>query len=203
MPISTNLSRAQIRTFGIMIAKLCVMNTWSSITKAKFQNSFVLSFFFLITFLSLLLTLSSDVALNFSIAHWNLNSNAAQNFIKPSQSEVCNTLYSYDLICLSETGLDSITSTDSNDFSLTGYNLHRIDDPDNVKKGGVCVYYKETLFVLVLQTKLDQCILSEVTFKNKKKGHVISLYRSPSQTPDQFDNFLQLFEEHLRDIFKF
>ena len=203
MPISTNLSRAQIGTFGIMIAKLCVMNTWSSITKAKFQNSFVLSFFFLITFLSLLLTLSSDVALSFLIAHWNLNSNAAQNFIKPSQLEVCNTLYSYDLICLSETGLDSITSTDSNDFSLTGYNLHRIDDPDNVKKGGVCVYYKETLFVLVLQTKLDQCILSEVTFKNKKKGHVISLYRSPSQTPDQFDNFLQLFEEHLRDIFKF
>ena len=28
------------------------------------------------------------------------------------------------------------------------------------------------------------------------------MYRSPSQTPDQFDNFLQLFEEHLQDIFK-
>ena len=36
-----------------MIAKLCVINTWSSVTKAKFQNSFVLSFFFLITFLFL------------------------------------------------------------------------------------------------------------------------------------------------------
>ena len=43
---------------------------------------------------------------------------------------------------------------------------------------------------------------SEVTFKNKKKGNVISLYRSPSQTPDQFDNFLQLSEELLQDIFK-
>ena len=38
--------------------------------------------------------------------------------------------------------------------------------------------------------------------KNKKKGHVISLYRLPSQIPDQFDNFLQLFEELLQDIFK-
>ena len=44
MSIST-LWRAQIGTFGIMIAKLCVMNTWSSITKVKFQNSFVLFLF--------------------------------------------------------------------------------------------------------------------------------------------------------------
>ena len=71
-----------------------------------------------------------------------------------------------------------------------------------LKKEGLCVYYKETLVVQFLHTKLDQCIVSEVTFKNKKKGHVISLYRSPSQTPDQFDNFLQLFEELLQDIFK-
>ena len=38
--------------------------------------------------------------------------------------------------------------------------------------------------------------------KIKKKGHVISLYRSPSQTLDQFDNFLQLFEELWQNIFK-
>ena len=104
----------QLGTFGIMIAKLCVMNTWSSITKAKFQNSFVLSFFFLITFLSLLLILSNNVELNpgpmkdrckgnFSIAHWNLSSTAAQYFVKLSQLEAYNTLHGYDLICLSQT----------------------------------------------------------------------------------------------------
>ena len=212
MPNSTNLWRAQIGTFGIMIAKLCVMSTWSSITKAKFQNSFVLSFFFLITFLSLLLILSNDFELNpglkkdsskrnFPIAHWNVNSIAAQNCVKLSQLESDNAIHTYDLICLSETWLDSATSLDSNDLSLKSYNLHRVDDSDDVKKGGVCVYYKETLAVHFLQTKLDQCIVSEVTIKNKKTGHVISLYRSPSQTPDQFDNFLQLFEEVLQDIF--
>ena len=111
-------------------------------------------------------------------------------------------MHSYDLICLSETWLDSTTSIDSSDLSLKGYNLHRVNDPDNVKKEGICVYYKETLAVHFLQTKLNQCIVSEVTFKNKKKGHVISLYRSPSQTPDQFDNFIQLFEKLLQDIFK-
>ena len=175
-------------TFGVMIAKLCVMNTWSSITKAKFQNSFVLSFFFLITFLLLLLILSNDVELHpgpkkdnskrsFSIAHWNLNTIAAQNFVKLSQLEAYNTMHSYDLICLSETWLDSTNSVNSNDLSLKGYNLHRVDDPDDVKKGGVCVYYKEALAVHFLQTKLDRYILSEVTCKNKKKGHVIFLYR--------------------------
>ena len=186
MPVITNPWRAQIGTLGIMIAKLCVMNIWSSIIKAKFQNSFVPSFFFLITFLSLLLILSNDVELNpgpkkdsskgnFSVAHWNLNNIAAPNFVKLSQLEAYNTMHSYDLISLSETWLDSTTSIDSNDLSLKVYNLHLVDDPDNIKKGGVFVYFKETLAVHFLQTKLDQCIVDEVTFKNKKKGHVISL----------------------------
>ena len=117
---------------------------------------------------------------NFSIAHWNLNVIAAQNFFKLSQLKAYNTLHSYDLICLSETWLDSTTFIDSNDLSLKCYNLHRVEDPDNVTKGGVCVNYKEILAVQFLQTKLDECIASEVTFKNKKKGCMISLQRSPS-----------------------
>ena len=107
MLISTNLWQPQIGTFGIMIAKLCVMNTWSSITKAQFQNSFVLSFFFLITFHSLLLILSNYVELNqcpkkdsskgnSSMIHCNLNSIAAQKFVKLSQSEAYNTMHRYD-----------------------------------------------------------------------------------------------------------
>ena len=89
----------------------------------------------------------------------------------------------------------------SNNLSLKGYNLHHVASPGIVKKGGVCDYHKETLAVHFLQTKLDQYIVSDVTFK-KKKGHMISLYRSPSQTPHQFDNFVQYFKELLQDIFK-
>ena len=164
-------------------------------------------------FLSLLLILFKDIELspgptkdsskrNFPVAHWNLNSIAAQHFVKLSQLEAYNTMHSYDLICFSETWLDSTTSIDSSDLCLNCYNLHRVEDPVNVKKAGGCVYYKETLTVHFLQTKLGQCIVSEVTFKNKKKGHTMSLFGSPSQTPDQFDNFLQLFEKLLKDIFK-
>ena len=61
MPINTNLWRAQLGTVGIIIAKLCFVNSWSSITKAKFQNSFEPSFFFLIKFFSFLLILSNDI----------------------------------------------------------------------------------------------------------------------------------------------
>ena len=130
MLISTNLWRAQIGTFGTLIVKLCVMNTWSRITKAKFRNFFVFSVFFLITFLSLLLNLSNNGELNrvpkkdtskpnFSIFqyHQNLNSISTQNFVKLSQLEVYNTSHSYNLT-LSETWLDSTTSIDSNDLSL-------------------------------------------------------------------------------------
>ena len=156
----------------------------------------------------MLLIFSNDVELNpgpkkdstnrnFSIVHWNLNSIAAQNLVKLSHLEVYNIIHSCDLICLPETWFDSTTSIDSNYLALKGYSSHCVDHPDNIKQTGVCVYHKENLAVT-----LDQRFVSEITFENKKKGHVIFLYKSLSQTQDQFDNFLQLFEELLQYIFK-
>ena len=106
---------------------------------------------------------------NFLIAHWNLIGTAAQHFVKLKQLETYNTCHNHDLICLSEICLDTATSIDSNDLSLKRH----VDKIDNVKKGGVCVYHKETLVVRILQTKLGPCIVSKVTFKTKKKRHVI------------------------------
>ena len=146
-------------------------------------------FFFLITFLSLLVILSNDIELNpgprkdssnhnFSIAYWNINSNAKTNFVKSSHLEIYNTIDSYDLICFSETWSDSMTSIDFNDLSLKSYNLYRVDEPVNVRKGGVIVYYKENIAFHFLQTKLDQCNFSDITkkAKNKKKCHLISFF---------------------------
>ena len=69
------------------------------------------SFCFLITFLSFLLILSNDVELNpgpkndnskrnFSIAHWNLNSIAAQNFVKLSQKLTIHCIAMILFVCL-------------------------------------------------------------------------------------------------------
>ena len=38
-----------------------------------------------------------------SICHWNLNGISTQNFIKLSMLEADNSIYDYDIICLSET----------------------------------------------------------------------------------------------------
>ena len=102
----------------------------------------------------------------------------------------------------SEAWLDFTTSIDSNDLSLKSYDLNCVDNLENVKEVGVSVYYTETLTVQVLQTKRDQCSITKITLIIFKKYRVISLYRSPSQIPEQSNNFFQSFEKVWKDIFK-
>ena len=77
---------------------------------------------------------------SFSICHWNLNSITAHNYLKISLLRGYISLHNFDLVCISETYLDSTTA-----FAITGYNLLRIDHASNSKRGGVCVYYKSSL----------------------------------------------------------
>ena len=83
-----------------------------------------------------------------SICHWNLNSITAHNFSKLTQLEAYISSYKNDFICSSETLLDS--STPDNLVDIQEYNLVRADHPDNTKRGGVCIYYKESVAVRVI-----------------------------------------------------
>ena len=47
------------------------------------------------------------------------------------------------MLCLSETYLDS--ATPKNLLETKSYNLVRSDHLNNVQRGGVCIYYKESL----------------------------------------------------------
>ena len=47
-----------------------------------------------------------------------------------------------DIICLSETYLDSTIQSDNDNLEILGYNLVRSDHPSNNRRGGVCIYYK-------------------------------------------------------------
>ena len=47
-----------------------------------------------------------------SLCHWNLNSMAADNFIKLAQLEVYLSIHKHDIVCLSKTFLDSALSDD-------------------------------------------------------------------------------------------
>ena len=82
---------------------------------------------------------------SFSICHCDLNSISAHNYIKLSLLRAYVSTYKYDVICISETYLDSDTSTVDENLEIAGYTLIRADHPSNTKRGGVCSYYKHSL----------------------------------------------------------
>ena len=79
----------------------------------------------------------------YKFCHWNLDRIAVNNFIKIPLIEGYNFVYNYDIIVLSETYLDSSIPNES--INLAGFSkyIHRSDHPNDVKRGGVCLYFKE------------------------------------------------------------
>ena len=83
---------------------------------------------------------------------------------------------------------------------MEGYKLIRADHPNNIKRGGVCIYYKESLPVRVISVSyFNEALLLQMSYNNKKVM-VSVIYRSPSQTNDEFDTFLSNFQMLLNDI---
>ena len=109
---------------------------------------------------SLVIKLSGDIEENpgpkanscdcLSIYHWNLNSIWAHNFIKLSLLRAYISIDKIDNICLSETYLDSSIPSDDDNLKLPGYNLVRADNLTNTKRGGVCIYYHNSLPLKVI-----------------------------------------------------
>ena len=136
----------------------------------------------------------------FTCCHWNVNSLTAHNMVKLSSIAAYNTIHKYDFICISETYLDSYVPTHDRDTLNNGYYLIRADHPSNNERDGVCIYYRESVAVQLVETNyLSECLLCEVSINNKK-GYVAILYRSPTQNSLEFDNFILKFEMILSDI---
>ena len=94
------------------------------------------------------------------------------------------------MTCLSETFLDSSIPPNNERLYIEGYKLIRADNYSDSKNGSASIHYKEFLAVRSVEVKnLNECVIFEVYIKNKK-GCLVSLYRSPSQTRDEFDIFL-------------
>ena len=71
-------------------------------------------------------------------------------------------MYKHDFICLSETYL--VSSTPDDLPKIDGYNLVRADHPSNIKRNGVCIYYKQSLPVPVISLRyLKEALPSEMT----------------------------------------
>ena len=77
-------------------------------------------------------------------------------------------MYKHDfIICLSEACLDS--STPDSLLEIDRYILVCADHPNNIKRGGVCIYYKESLPIRCISLPyLKEALLLEMTYNNKK-----------------------------------
>ena len=129
-----------------------------------------------------------------SVCHFNIQSIPSHNFAKLSSLEAFNSVHNFDIICISESFLDSTFSSDSPDLALKNYRLARADHPLDIKRGGTCIYYKEILPIKVSNIiNLQECLLCEISFNNQK-CLIVSLYRSPSQSANEFQSFLKELE---------
>ena len=121
----------------------------------------------------------------FSICHWNLNSISAHNF---------------DILCLSEPYLDSTISSKEINLIIPGYNLYSADYPSNVKHGGICIYFKNCLTLMAANIQhLQKCINFEMKI-GEKLCNFVALYRSPTQSQDEFETFAKNLELNLHAI---
>ena len=61
--------------------------------------------------------------------------------------------HNFDIICLSETFLDSSIQHDHEMLHLNAYIITRIDNTNNYKKGEVGIYFKEFLAARQVELK--------------------------------------------------
>ena len=70
----------------------------------------------------------------------------------------------------------------------------------NIKRGGVCIYYKISLPLKIKHFQyLQECINFEIKIKDKIRNF-ITLYHSPNQCQDDFESFINNFELNLDSI---
>ena len=175
-----------------------------------------LPFRLLLCFYCLIIILSSDIETRpgpcprahcrgftdgfLSFCNWNLNTLIKNDFERVAFIEAHNSLYKYDIISLCETSLNGDVKLPDN--ILKGYRFFSSDHPSGDKKGGVGIFYKESLPLKIRNDlSFDECIVVELIFGNKKLFFTV-LYRNPIYKTDspEFANFVKNFEQLYMNI---
>ena len=90
---------------------------------------------------------------HFTICHWNLNSVSAHNFAKIHLLKAYLAIPKFDIVCPSETYLNSSFPFDDDNLDIPGCIMARADHLANSKRGGVCMYCKNCLPLKVLDVR--------------------------------------------------
>ena len=110
------------------------------------------------------------------------------------------------IFCLSEANLDTTTPTDYEKLQIsliTRYTLIRSDHTSSTKRGGVCIYYRSSLPLRVINIGyLHECLSFELQIRDKVCNSV-ALYISSSQFQNDFETFTENFEMTLEILGQF
>ena len=80
----------------------------------------------------------------FTFSLWRLRRKPwTHDSTKISLPQAYMTQHSHDIICLTETFLNSSIQSDDDRITIGEYNLIKSDHPSDLKKSGSCIYYKE------------------------------------------------------------
>ena len=105
---------------------------------------------------------------SFSICHWNRTSLTAHNYLKVSLLRAYVAIKKFDVVCLSQPYLICLTYLVMKIFifsaiTYSGPTIHQMQ-----KKGGICIYLKNSLPLKVLDIQLlQECINFEIKIADK------------------------------------
>ena len=76
-----------------------------------------------------------------------------------------------------------------------------MDHPSDSKRGGICIYYKEHIPLIKRDDicTLDNCLVTEIHSEGEK-DFLTCIYRSPSQSYNELENFCVNFDLLLNKI---
>ena len=99
-------------------------------------------------------------------------------------------MLNFDIVCLSETILDSTVPYNYENININGYSLLKVDHPNNIKQEGVCMYFKESLLLIRRNdlSNMEEYLVTEIN-ANNKKCFFKCLRRSLSQIHKELESF--------------
>ena len=125
----------------------------------------------------------------FLICYWNLNSITVHSYVKIYLLKAYLSILKFYIVCLSETYLDPNVPLNDVNLKIQGYELVQSDQPSQHKRGGVCIYFRNSLPLKILNIHYLQESISFELQVGSKIYKFVFLYLSLSQTSDDFEKF--------------
>ena len=210
--LSSQFSPGYYHPFSYFLPSFLIVNAIPMIISRKIAmaNLFISklisveikNFFFSLFVLQILLVISGSVELNpgpgrtkknnLSFAIWNLDSIPARDYARIPLIEAFQSTYQFDIFGVCESLLND--SIPNRDIVIDGFSPdpYRADKPNDMRNGGVCLYFKEDLPITQRRDleKIPETIVAEVKLNRKKIFFVLS-YCHPNLPPNEFDEYVK------------